>query len=66
MTDDRNFYDDEKQDERMIIGWCAYCKEEIHEGDPFVMYKGEMYLRDSFITMNLGNGGEIIGYDSEE
>ena len=65
------FYDEEEfedskivKQEKQLIGYCAYNKEEIHEGDDIVIHKGKMYLRENFIQASLGTQGEII--DPEE
>ena len=66
-----NFSDEEEfeetkivKQERQIIGYCFYSKDEIRDGDDFLMYKGHMYLKDNFLQASLGLDGEII--DAEE
>lgn len=60
----QDFYDEENDKnvvvERQIIGWCAYDKSEIREGDDVVRHRGAMYHRENFIQANIGTRGEFI------
>lgn len=51
---------------REPIGWCAYSKDPIFEGDPVVSYKGRLYHRDNFLQASLGTKGEFIDAEEEE
>lgn len=53
-NEERDFYGDTPEPKREIIGFCAYDKSEILEGDEVVEYKGQLYHKDNFIQMNLG------------
>lgn len=37
---------------RKIKNWCNYCKCEIFEGDPFVIFEKEIYHPDCFRQKN--------------
>lgn len=54
MEDERNFYEDEPTEGKEVIGYCAYCKVEIFEGDEMVEYKGKKYHKDCFIQEHTG------------
>ncbi len=32
-----------EQDNRNVTGFCIYCKEELYEGDDYVVVKGNKY-----------------------
>lgn len=61
MEDDRDFWGDEPDKQtKELLGYCFYDKTEIYEGDPYVIYEGNMYHKENFILLNLGdNGGGI-------
>jgi hypothetical protein len=54
MDEERDFYGDNSEPEREIIGYCAYSKDPIYEGDDYVEYQGQLYLKEYFIIMNVG------------
>lgn len=41
---------------RKIKNWCAYCKCEIYEGDPFTIFEGETYHPDCFRQLTTYTG----------
>lgn len=53
MDEQRDFYGDNKEPEREIIGYCAYSKDPIYEGDDTVEWQGQLYHRENFIQMNI-------------
>ena len=54
-SEERDFYGDEPQEKAEVIGWCAYCKCEIYEGEHKVEADGLMYHKDCFILENTGS-----------
>lgn len=54
MDEERDFYGDYPIEKGEIIGYCHYSKDPIHEEDDWLEYKGDMYLRENFIQMNIG------------
>lgn len=54
--------------DKNIIGYCNYCKEEILKDEPYVVYDGIKYHRECFKQMNtfIDAFGDNIPYDDEE
>ncbi len=52
MNDERDFWEDEQQDPKEIIGYCAYCKTEIYIEDKKVEEDGLLYHKECFILEN--------------
>lgn len=59
-----DFYDDadptEKNQSRLLRGYCGYDKTEIYDDDDYVEYRGQLYHRENFVQMNLGVDGQGI------
>jgi hypothetical protein len=53
-------------EERIPIGYDAYTKDPLYEGDDIVRYRGKIYLRENFVQASLGTKGEIIDPDENE
>jgi hypothetical protein len=57
MSDtEQDFYGDNEdpKTDREIVGYDGYTKEPLYEGDDIVEWKGQKYLKENFIQMNLG------------
>jgi len=62
------FYNDEdiiKDDDRSLIGYCAYNKSEIYEGDDYIIHNGQMFHRENFLQSQIDGSGNIIDPNEE-
>jgi hypothetical protein len=67
------FYDEDefedskivKQD-KQLVGYDFYTKEEIYEGDDYLTYKGHLYLRDNYLQASLNVDGNFIDPEENE
>lgn len=54
-----------EHNDKKILGYCAYNKTPIHEGDDVVRYRGELYLKENFIQSQLDGHGNVIDINEE-
>lgn len=59
MDGERDFYGDEPEAQKVCVGYCFYCKNDIYEpaptkGEKKVEADGELYHQDCFIIVNTG------------
>jgi hypothetical protein len=62
MDGERDFYGDEPTEQKICVGYCAYCKNEIFEpvatkGEKKVEVDGLLYHQECFILENTGESG---------
>lgn len=61
MDGERDFYGDEPPEQKVCVGYCAYCKNEIFEpslkGEKKVEADGLFYHKECFILENTGEPG---------
>ena len=65
--DDDNDNDGVAQEERQLIGYCTYNKQEVYSDDDYIRDShGRLYLRENYVQASLGLQGEIIDPNEEE
>jgi hypothetical protein len=54
MDGERDFYGDNEPTHKECIGYCAYCKDEIFDGDEHVLEADLMFHKSCFLLENTG------------
>ena len=51
-NDTQDFYGDNSEDEKEILGYCFYCKDQIYACDKYCLSEGHIYHRECFVLIN--------------